>query len=110
MLVDSGGTPVPSQKLLPNSNSIAKILLGFNNACFVLSSSVVSPPGDWLGGEDGMEPMIKETIVFSWQPSPLFSHLYSTLVLYYIKVALDLKKRNVKRKFSVTSLQTLKIV
>ena len=33
----------------------------FNNACFVLSSSVVSPSGDWLGREDGMELMIKET-------------------------------------------------
>ena len=90
------------------SLSIAKILLGFNNDCFVLSSGVVSPSGDWLGGEDGMELMIKETrrkkrekreekeeekreggmelmiketIVFSWQPpSPhTYTPLYSTL-------------------------------
>ena len=27
----------------------------------MLSSSVVSPSGDWLGREDGMELMIKET-------------------------------------------------
>ena len=64
------------------------MLLGFNNACFVLSSSVVSPAGGWLG--DAMEPMIKETIVFPWQDA-LTDTYYILLYLTYIplKVALE---------------------
>ena len=69
--------------------SLSKILLGFNSACFVLSSSVVGPAGGWLDGEDAMEPMIKETIVFSWQPHPLLTPyiLFSTLLLHKGAVA-----------------------